>query len=463
MITFKDEQKLINIRMQTIYFMLCEEERAQYKEMIEMMNGIKAFTLGLYEFKILTKLGGINSSLSEDVKAEIEANNIIVRLPNDISGNFIYAFNNIDLSDNRVIVEECLHNFVVELAKQSIALLKERQEANADGSELTSQLDKVVYSFQEGIKSGERSYTRRTTLQEIKEHRHTVGSGVSNFGSCVDTILSDDEKAVSGSIDTLCELNDTPELDLGKVFGCLRRHGIPESKQQLVARELTDIFTEMFGIPTKEESKAIAKGILNNNSDAIFLDNCVRNKPNEKPNLKIYVERIPYIDGRGNKMREKYGIRICVGSFEKKILFEEATQTMIYIAALLRHKMGRRLYVHELRNNSSGKAVDREVAKPWLKKIFTTIIKPESSEFERWIESISSAKNKGAKLNTATSSTKRIVKDNLDMYPDALYYCLLISVPHSEDGTYYTFNCSPDDIIVCGELQEAIRGVAGMY
>ena len=141
MITFKDEQKLINIRMQTIYFMLCEEERAQYKEMIEMMNGIKAFTLGLYEFKILTKLGGINSSLSEDVKDEIEANNIIVRLPNDISGNFIYAFNNIDLSEDRVIVEECLHNFVVELAKQSIALLKERQEANVDGSELTSQLD----------------------------------------------------------------------------------------------------------------------------------------------------------------------------------------------------------------------------------------------------------------------------------------------------------------------------------
>ena len=121
MMTFRDDQKLINISMQTIYFMLSEEQRTQHKEMVEMFNSLKAFTLGLYEFKILTKLGSVNSSLSDDIKAEIEANNLIVRLPNDTDGNFIYVFNNIDLSEDRDIVEEHLHNFVVELAKQSIA------------------------------------------------------------------------------------------------------------------------------------------------------------------------------------------------------------------------------------------------------------------------------------------------------------------------------------------------------
>ena len=97
MMTFRDDQKLINISMQTIYFMLSEEQRTQHKEMVELLNGLKAFTLGLYEFKILTKLGSVNSSLSDDIKAEIEANNLIVRLPNDTDGNFIYVFNNIDL------------------------------------------------------------------------------------------------------------------------------------------------------------------------------------------------------------------------------------------------------------------------------------------------------------------------------------------------------------------------------
>ena len=79
------------------------------------------------------------------------------------------------------------------------------------------------------------------------------------------------------------------------------------------------------------------------------------------------------------------------------------------------------------------------------------------------MDSISSVKNAGKILNTAASSSKRVVKESLKMYPDALYYSLLISERCAADGAYYTFNCSPDDIIVCGELQEAIKGVAGMY
>lgn len=469
MITFRDDQKLINIRMQTIYFMLSEEQRTQHKEMVEMLNGLKAFTLGLYEFKILTKLGSVNSSLSDDIKAEIEANNLIVRLPNDTDDNFIYVFNNIDLSEDRDIVEEYLHNFVVELAKQSIALLKERQASNIDGLELSAKLDNVIYSFEEGIKVGERSYDRHTTPPIINVCHHKTLCRSFNekrkHSGRLDIDLSDNKiTPFSEECNRLYELNGTTiESKLTRVLSCLDKHGISESKRQVVASELMDIFAEMFSIPAKEETKAIAMSICNNKSDAILIDKYSRIKPAEKPNLKIYIERIPYIDGRGNKNREKYGVRICAGSFEQKILFEETTQTMVYIAALLRHKMGEKLFVHEFRNNMAGTAGARESAKRWLKKIYTTIIKPENSEFDKWIDSISSAKNAGKKLNTAASSSKRVVKESLEMYPDALYYSLLISERCAADGAYYTFNCSPDDIIVCGELQEAIKGVAGMY
>lgn len=469
MMTFRDDQKLINISMQTIYFMLSEEQRTQHKEMVEMFNSLKAFTLGLYEFKILTKLGSVNSSLSDDIKTEIEANNLIVRLPNDTDGNFIYVFNNIDLSEGRDIVEEHLHNFVVELAKQSIALLKERQVANIDGSELSSKLDNVIYSFEEGIKASKRSYARHTTPATLKElHRNTYYHSFNEklkFNGRLDIDLSDNKIGTfSEECDHLYKLNDTTiESELTRVLSCLDKHGIPESKRQVVASELMDIFAEMFSIPAKEETKAIAKSICDNKSDAILIDKYSRIKPAEKPNLKIYIERIPYIDGRGNKKREKYGVRICAGSFEQKILFEETTQTMVYIAALLRHKMGKRLYIHEFRNNNTaGTSGARESAKHWFKKIYTTITRLENSEFEKWMDSISSVKNAGKKLNTAASSSKRVVKESLEMYPDALYYSLLISERSATDGAYYTFNCSPNDIIVCGELQEAIKGAAGM-
>ena len=281
----------------------------------------------------------------------------------------------------------------------------------------------------------------------------------------LDIDLSDNKiSTFSEDCDRLYKLNGTPiESELTRVLSCLDKHGIPESKRQVVASELMDIFAEMFSIPAKEEAKAIAKSICDNKSDAILIDKYSRMRPADKPNLKIYIERIPYIDGRGNKKREKYGVRICAGSFEQKILFEETTQTMVYIAALLRHKMSEKLFVHEFRNNMTGTAGTRESAKRWLKKIYTTIIKPENSEFDKWIDSISSAKNAGKKLNTAASSSKRVVKESLEMYPDAIYYSLLISERSTTDGAYYTFNCSPDDIIVCGELQEALRGAAGMY
>ena len=466
MMTFKDNQKLINIRMQTIYFMLSEQERTQYKEVVEVFNRYKAFTLGLYEFKVLTKLGGVNSCLSADLTREIETNNLIVRLPNDVNDNFVYIFNNIDLSEDGDAVREMIHNYVICLAEQSIALMKERQSAGSDPEELASQIDNIVYSFEEAIKSGRRSYTRLTapiTVNECRQSEHSCHNYKVNTAEDDNLLYIDTSIAISEDCSDTAKLNCTNYPNLASVINYLGKHGIAESKQQLVARELADIFAVIFDIPTKEESKAIADGILDNKSDAILVDHNGRYKPSVKPDIKIYIERIPYIDGRGKKMREKYGVRICAGSFEQKICFEETTQRMVYIATLLKHKMGKRLYAHELHNNSAGNSGVREVAKQWLKKIYTTIISPDNSSFEKWIESVRERANAGRRLNNAISRTKHIITKGLEAYPDARYYSLMVSHRDSEKGVYYTLNCAPDDIIICGELQEAMRSVPNVY
>ena len=467
MTTFRDNQRLINIPILTIYFMLSEEERLQHKAMIRRLNRIKAFTLGLYEFKILTKLGGVNSGLSEDIKAQIEDSNLLVRLPNDSDDNFVYAFNNVDLSSGYDAVEEFVHNFVVELAKQSVAILKERQAADADNADLSAKLDSVVYSFEKAIESGVQSYARLVAPPVVSECRSE---------SCCRT--AEEERTINGTtynvVDDVSISCDTSVsqlqvgggvalADLTEVLGCLARHGIPASEQRMVAGELARIFAEMFGIPSREESSMIAGGILDSSSDAIVIDKYGRLKPSEKPKLRISVERVPYIDGRGKRRREKYGVRVSVGSFEQRICFEETTQTMVYVAALLRHKMGKRLYIHELRNNSAGTVGAREVAKQWLRRIYTTIITPENAAFDKWIESVGSANNGGKKLYTAISSTKRIIAKHLEMYPDAIYYTLMMSKMDAQRDRYYTFNCSPDDIIICGELQGAMQGTVSIY
>ena len=85
----------------------------------------KAFSLGVYEFKVLTESGSVNVKIpSEEVRNTVAAHNIFLPLFKDIEGNNLYACGNIDFSRSKDIWLRQIHEFMNETAKYNITTLK---------------------------------------------------------------------------------------------------------------------------------------------------------------------------------------------------------------------------------------------------------------------------------------------------------------------------------------------------
>ena len=131
---------------------------------------------------------------------------------------------------------------------------------------------------------------------------------------------------------------------------------------------------------------------------------------------------------------------------------------MLYIAAILRYKINRPLYVHELRNNQKGSTLARDISRKWLSKLFSVIISKEQRAFDRWIDgTIRYRGNKGQAIYQAKSASTRRIKQRLQLCPNAILYCILNSEEGDNKDTYYNFKCHPDNISVCEELQEVMN------
>lgn len=179
---------------------------------------------------------------------------------------------------------------------------------------------------------------------------------------------------------------------------------------------------------------------------------------NSKPNFCISIEKVPYIDKRKNRENSRYGISVKIGDYSIPICFESTDQTMLYIAAILRYKMNMPLYIHELRNNQLGNAQVRENSRRWLNKLFSVIVSKEQRLFDKWInDTIRDAEKKGQAIYQAKSATARVIKQKLQLCPNAIAYCLLNTEKGKDKDSYYNFRCEPDDISVCAELQDIMQ------
>ena len=123
----------------------------------------------------------------------------------------------------------------------------------------------------------------------------------------------------------------------------------------------------------RDVNKCISS-ILKPTNTTISIEDIADYKTNQQPNLHISIEKVPYIDKRKHREYTRYGVSVKFGDYSIPISFESTDQTMLYIAAILRYKINRPLYVHELRNNQKGSIQAREISRKWLSKLFSVII-----------------------------------------------------------------------------------------
>jgi hypothetical protein len=135
---------------------------------------------------------------------------------------------------------------------------------------------------------------------------------------------------------------------------------------------------------------------------------------------------------------------------------------MLYIAALLRYKAGRPLYLHELFNNSRGiqskREGQRDKLRQWIKELYKIIVDMDNRTVDKWLKKISESvsvtdKSLGVVRKTnplyqAKSDANRCIKTALKLHSSATEYCLLQTKFDENNDSYYTFSCPVKNILV---------------
>jgi hypothetical protein len=195
----------------------------------------------------------------------------------------------------------------------------------------------------------------------------------------------------------------------------------------------------------------------------------------EPQNMQITLKDIPTIYYRRQTMR--YGIEISVNDTKALMYIGDKTQTILYIAALIRFKMGRPLYLHELYRNSHGSRsiYKREKTYKWLELIFDEIF-GKTEMFEDWANPIRTiptdseeVKSKrqprpGHDFNQAKSGILKKLKAALgtDLAFAVERYCLNVATDDNK-YSYYTFNCSPNEIVLDEKAQKLSKSFEKIY
>ncbi len=356
-------QNYLNLERMVIYFLSSPDNKGLNK-MVLGLNQYQAFTASLYSYEVrfIDPSSEKYKKLPEDIRSALDEHNFVTRLADDLDGNIVYDFDDINISCN------------------PISFYKE----------MWWYLQDVVY-FEYHHLEDLLVQAHRPKNTAIRKRRNE---------------LRDMRFAVE------CVMRNTAIGDCDR-----------------------DIWAIMRGDGEKSH-----------------------NDINNKPNFRISIEKVPYIDKRKNRENSRYGISVKIGDYSIPICFESTDQTMLYIAAILRYKMNMPLYIHELRNNQLGNAQVREKSRRWLNKLFSVIVSKEQKQFDRWItDTIRDAEKKGQAIYQAKSATARVIKQKLQLCPNAIAYCTLNTERGKDKDSYYNFKCEPNDISVCPELQDIMQ------
>lgn len=168
------------------------------------------------------------------------------------------------------------------------------------------------------------------------------------------------------------------------------------------------------------------------------------------------------------KSVRRYGIELSIEGGVIPVYFGDKTQTILYFAALIRFKMQRPLYLHELYKNSNGSRsiYKREKTYKWLAQIFDAVF-GKTALFDKWAYPVRDGEPQPrpsrdfhqAKSAITTKLSEALGKDNYLLTE----LCILQIATDANGDSYYTFNCEPGDIILDERSQKLYDAFKTLY
>lgn len=408
----------LNFEPLNIYFLADESVGVAQSEMVLELGRFNSFTLGVYDYRIsfLTRGEDVYEEFSEELQLAVKSNNFVVRLANDANGDTTYLFESIKFSEDRKDFYVNMASLVSRIAEAHVNSIKSRIDAlKRFGRGEDADKIKSLMGLRTKIESAIRNATAGSVMKEINllisEPLLQTNAGKMRFFFVADYLLE---------------------------------QGVPCSKVTFAAKELIDLIS-MF------PSQRAKNGVNIENSHNALSDSSLAEE-----RVSISIEQVPAKWGK--KSIKKFGILVTIGEHQLPICFECKDQAMLYFAALIRHKMEQPLYVHEFYNNSKGlhSIYRRDTSIPWLNAIFNHLFGREKGGFRTWINKVQNEKKKGRALHQAKSQIKRIINEQLLVWP-SVAQSICIDLAYDLNGdSYYTFGCLPENISICSSLQKVL-------
>lgn len=407
MIEIKHSQKLIDIHPLIIYFILSDQECDEYARRIKSLNRYVWTSLGLFEYRCVRRLEREYGDLPTDLSQALNENNVMVKLMSDGGRYDCYAFHYVDLAGEEEEVIEALRMFAREVCRRDIEQLEsyvaklKRQSIEANGEQI-GQYTAIKEHFAKALKKRPRV---QPAWAESEEGSVSVSTGSR-------TIKVNAACEISTDIDTI-----------------LRKHGMSKDEAEMTSREIRRLIDDIYRLDKKSSHKNAQYQVYGSKSSGA--------------QSRISIERFTSVTKHG---KAKWGVNIMVEGTAYPIVFASKDQTMLYFAMLLRHKMGRKLYLNELCGNSTGAGGKADMIR-WLKSLYDIVFRWDSRDFKDWSKMFLGSSHA---VSQAKSRCNKILVQEVAVV--AKEYMIQLEKEHNRKS-YYTIDCSSANIDLPSELK----------
>lgn len=447
-----DKQKQLNYHPLAVYFMLQPSDFKQNESKIKCLNNNARFTRGVFMFRAFERGKNFYSALTEQLAETLNKHNVILRLVDDIDGNFIYAFDNIDFTGKRNSFESSLESFITGACKENITILKRLQSENTNNPENStdniSMIEPMINRFTEAMDSS--SFTK--ALQGHISNNYALGSSPYFNNGLPDSMGS-----------SSMFYNDLPN-------GLTHGHQLPPEIERIkyqIIQGITDIETKEsikaliqfyeshMDIPELKESDKYVQGTIDDTqSQDLKTDLCARKEPANMPNITIGIKQVVsrvYQKKTGDKVVKKWGVEITIDGEPIEIYFGSKDATMVYLCTLLQAKVGarfrRRVFLSTLTNN-----LNPSPELSWLERVYRKVFSASHNEFAKW--HTRAGEDSCQAINQGKSKVHRDINEHLsERYADALFYC---NINLDKSNSAYYINLPSERITIPEELADLL-------
>lgn len=404
----KDELKQLNYHPLVVYFMLQPKEYDTYAAKLEKLGTYKGFSRGIYKFKAVERGSDFSRDLDANLAYALSRANVVLRLVDDIDGNFNYALDKIKFKQEPELFEQSVLHFVNGASEQNVKNLDARltQYDNDDDDRLT--LSSIRTEFENAI--AVRTLTRGVWSRVMNPVPRGLGAlkarAQEGFGFArLYCVLPPDIVGYRDSV--YKELTPKGKEEFNKIWA----------------------YFESLDIPTRDESDKYAQGTIDDSKSSDFsLDQMARHKHGNRPNITITIDKVVPPNKKAAK-KCAFGFVFNIDGEEILVYLGDMAAAMVYMCTLLKQMDGS--YIHR----SAFKHGDnRNKDVSWLEHVYDTIFPWADETFDSWYKK---CREKGLQvINQGKGHLNREIKKALASHPNAIGYCC-VEKGGAKDSYYY--------------------------